>query len=189
MKKIFLIAVLSCSFISAKEPEKIEMLSSKVILKNTSAYVVLSDKSCWKVMAFSPRWRTATEWWNNVQLMPKEYESVPADWYLGSQIEVYQKYGNLELNEANAANQDISKQCSCLFTNTRTGQILFAIVLDPAECIIQLFNEAQEEGYNNGYQKGRSSGNQNYSEIYNAGYSNGYDIGYRKGILDSVERN
>ena len=190
MRKIFLVtvAILSCSVVFAREPEKVAVLSSKVILENTSGYAVLSDGSCWKVMAFSKRWRSPSEWWNNVQLAPKEYDCLPSDWYLGSQIAVYQKYGNLEVNEADATNQDELKQCTHLFANTRTGQVLFAISLDPADCIVRLFNEAQEEGYKKGYVKGRSSAYQNSAEIYDSGYSEGYKVGYSEGCLDSLRR-
>src|ERR1700722_7093055 len=111
MKKWVLItlAVFSCSVMHASDPEKIEAISSRVTLQNTNGYFVLTDGSCWKVMGFSKRWRSLSEWWNGVELVPAKYECVPSDWNVGSQIEVYAKHGNLEVSEADASNQDALK--------------------------------------------------------------------------------
>src|SRR5690348_14947900 len=137
MRKMFAvaIAVFGLAAIDASEPEKIEALSAKIILQNSNGYYALSDGSCWKTIGFSKRWRTLSEWWNNVQLVPTYYECVPDDWFLGTQIEVYPKFGNLAVNEADASNQDALKQCTHLMVNTRTGQVLFAIALHPADCL------------------------------------------------------
>jgi len=182
MKKWFLIMILSCSVICAEKPEKVETLSSKVICQNTNGYFVLSDGSCWKAISFSKRWRSLSEWWNSVQLVPANYECVPNDWYLGTQIEAYRKYGNLEVDESNASNQELLKQCTHLLVNSRTGQVLFAIALHPAECIVQLFTEAHEDGYNKGLYEGRLKNYQNSSDSYKSGYSEGYKDGYVKGF-------
>lgn len=188
MKKWFLFMILSCSMIYADQPEKIEMLSSKVICQNTNGYFVLSDGSCWKAVSFSKRWRSLSEWWNNVQLVPDNYECVPNDWYLGAQIAVYPKFGNLEVNEADASNQEVLKQCTHLFVNTRTGQVLFAISLQPAECIIQLFADAHEDGYNKGLYEARLKNYQNSSDSYKRGYAEGYKDGYVKGVQDAIAK-
>jgi hypothetical protein len=196
MKKWLLItiAILSSSVMHADSsvmytdgPEKAETLSSKVILQNTNGYFVLSDRSCWKVIGFSKRWRSLTEWWNNVQLAPENYACVPNDWYLGSQIEVYPKYGNLEISEGNASNQEALKQCTHLLVNTRTGQVLFAIALEPAECTIQLFNDAHEDGYDKGFHQGRLKTYQNANEIYNSGRAHGYKAGYTEGYQAAMK--
>lgn len=176
-------AVWTCSIQSL---EKIESLSAKVILQDTNGYFVLSDGSCWKAVPFSKRWRSLNEWWNGVELVPKNYESLPADWYLGSQIEVYAKNNYLKVNEANAANQDVLKQCTHLLLNTRTEEVLFAISLHPAECLTKLFEEAKKEGYSEGYSKGRLSSYQDATEAYNGGYYDGYQAGYAEGVRVGV---
>jgi hypothetical protein len=183
MKRSFLIAltVFSCSLAFAEEAEKIETLSSKIILQDTNGYFVLSDGSCWKVIGFSKRWRSLSEWWNDVKLAPETYECVPNDWYVGTQVEAHAKYNKLEAPEANASNQDALKQCTHLLINTRTKQVLFAIALQPADCMIQIFNEASREGYNRGFNEGRSKGYQNSREIYNNGHAEGVREGYREG--------
>lgn len=157
------------------------MLSSKVILQNTNGYFVLSDGSCWKAIAFSKRWRSIKEWWRNVQLVPKNYECIPNDWYLGTHIEVYSKYENLEVDEANASNQEDLKQCTHLLANTRTGQVLFAIALHPADCIVQLYNDSYGDGYSDGFSEGRMESHKNANDIYNSGYADGQKAGYAEG--------
>lgn len=186
MKKCLLIMLVSCGLICAEAPERIQTLSSKVICENTNGYFVLSDGSCWKAIGFSKRWRSLREWWNSVQLVPENYECVPNDWFLGTLIEVYRKHGNLEVDEGNAVNQETLKQCTHLLFNTRTGQVLFAISLHPAECIVQLFSEAHQDGYNKGFYEGRSKSYQNASDSFKNGYSEGYKDGYTKGLRDSL---
>lgn len=184
MKKWMLISATLFNFAIgyADSPERVEMLSAKAILGNTNGYFVLTDKSCWKAIGFSKRWRTVGEWWNNVQLVPQNYECVPNDWYLGAQIEVYSKYGNLEVNEANASNQDVLKNCTHLLFNKLTGQVLFAVALEPAECIVQLFRDAHEDGYQTGFAEGRSKSNQATQDVLNKSYSDGYKAGYTDGL-------
>jgi len=184
MKKMLLLAatVLGCAFAEASEPEKIEALSAKVIMQNSNGYFAFSDGSCWKAIGFAKRWRTLSEWWNNVQLVPAEYECLPNDWFVGTQIQVYQKYGNLTVSESDASNQDALKQCTHLLVNARTGQVLFAIALHPADCLVQLSNEAREDGYNEGFSKGRLKSYQNATEVYNDGYQAGYTAGFKDGV-------
>ncbi len=186
MKKwlVIALALLSCLGLHASSIEKIEVLSSKVILQNTNGYFVLSDRSCWKAVGFAKRWRTPSEWWNNVQLVPENYECVPNDWFLGSQIQIYSKYENLEVNEANASNSEALKQCTHLLLNSRTGQVLFAVALEPAECIVQLFNDAYQDGHSVGYSQGRLKSYENATEIYNNGHADGYKSGYEEGFQD-----
>ena len=169
------------------DAEKVEYLSAKVLLENTNAYYVLSDGSCWKVMGFVKRWRTPSEWWNNVQLVPQNYESIPNDWFLGTKIEAYPKYEYLNVDESNASNQADLKQCTHLLVNTRTGQVLFAIALHPSDCMIQVYNDAHDDGYNQGFTKGRLSSYQNATDIYNKGVSDGYKDGYAKGYQDAMK--
>lgn len=189
MWALIIVAISSFSALysdQANPPEKIEALAAKVILQNTQGYFVLSDGSCWKVIGFCKRWRTLSEWWSNVQLAPENYECVPNDWFLGTQIEAYPKYDNLSVNQANASNQDALKQCTHLLLNNRTGQILFAIALHPTDCIIQLYSDAYEDGYNKGLHQGRLSSYQNATDIYNSGYSDGYKQGYTEGYQTAL---
>ena len=140
MKKwiLIVVAVFSCSATFADGPEKTETLLSKVVMQNTNGFFVLSDGSCWKAMGFARRWRSLGEWWNGVQLAPEKYECVPNDWYPGAQIEVYPKYGNLDVSEANASNQEALKQCTHLLLNTKNGQVLFAIALKLEDCVVSI---------------------------------------------------
>lgn len=190
MKKICLIAIaiLSFSVVYGNLPEKVETLSAKAILQNTEGYFVLSDGSMWKAIGFSKRWRSLSEWWNNAQLVPENYECVPNDWFLGAQIEAYSKYDNLQVDESDASNQEVLKQCTHLLVNTRTGQVLFAISLHPGDCIVRVFNEARDEGYNKGYHEGRLSSYQNATDIYNKGHSEGYKAGYQAGVQDTLPK-
>jgi hypothetical protein len=184
IKKWWLITLMTfvCSLSYAGYPEKSASLSSKVILQNTQGYFVLSDGSCWKVVAFSKRWRSLSEWWHDVQLVPKNYECAPSDWSLGVPVEVYAKFENLEIDEANASNQDVLRQCTHLFVNPRTSQVLFAISLEPAECMVNLFTEARDEGYAQGFVEGRAKGEESAVEVYNRGYRDGHKIGYTEGM-------
>jgi hypothetical protein len=183
MKKWVLViaVVLSCSAVHANDVEKIETLSSKVILQNTDGYFVFSDGSCWKVIGFSARWRSLSEWWNNIQLVPANYGCVPNDWFLGTHIEVYPKRHALQVDEADASNHAALKQCTHLLVNTRTEQVLFAIALTPAECIVQLSKEMHKDGYDQGFHKGRLDTYTNAMNIYNDGYAAGCKIGYTEG--------
>lgn len=187
MKKWVLIALLSCSFGYAGTPEKTGTLSSKVVLQNTSGYFVLSDRSCWKTFGFTKRWRSLSEWWQDAKLVPEKWESLPTDWHSGTQIEVYPKFGNLEVDEANASNQADLKQCTHLLVNTRTGKILFAIALEPSECVTMLHKESREEGYNEGYEKGRSNAYKNATDLFNKGREEGRKAGYAEGYKAGVQ--
>lgn len=156
-------------------PERIETLSAKVILQSTNGYFVFSDRSCWKAVAFSKRWRSLSEWWNGVELAPEKYDCVPDNWVLGTEIEVYSKFGNMDVDDANAANQELLKQCTHLLLNKRTGQVLFAIKMEPTECIISLHKEAYQDGYAQGYAQGQSGS-------YTRGRDDGYRAGYTAGF-------
>ena len=185
--KYWILLAVACSTLCANPPERTETLSSKIVLSNADAYFVLSDRSCWKAVGFSKRWRSLSEWWNNVQLAPENYECVPNDWFLGAQIDAYPKYGNLDVSEANASNEQTLRQCTHLLVNRATGKTLFAIAMEPAECMMQLFRDAQREGYDQGYEQGRRQGYQNSTEIYNQGHAAGYQSGYTAGYRDSEQ--
>jgi hypothetical protein len=183
MKKwsFIVLCFLSFSIAHADHPEKVANLASKVVLQNTNGYFVLSDGSCWKAIGFSKRWRSLSEWWNNVQLIPENYECTPSEWFLGAQIEAYPKYGNLNVNLADAANQEDLKLCTHLLVNSKTGKVLFAVSLDAGDCIVQLFNDAHDEGYQKGLEKGKADSYQNANDSYNRGRAAGYQAGYADG--------
>lgn len=170
-----LVFALSCSIVSANQPERVEVLSSKVVLANSDAYFVLSDGSYWKVITFLKRWRSVSEWWNDVKLIPENYESVPNNWFVGTEIDVYPKYGNVGVDEANASNQEVLRQCTHLFCNSRNGQVLFAAEIHPSEGPVRIFNEGLKEGYS----KGVKASSQKTEEVYNQGYTEGYKRGYK----------
>lgn len=174
------IAVFSCFVTYAGQGERMETLSSRVILKNTDGYFVLSDGSLWKAIGFKKRFRSPMEWWNDVQLAPTNYNCIPQDWHLGAQIEVYSKSGNLEVDEANASNQETLKRCTHLLVNLHTNQVLFAIALYPAQGLVELFKDAYADGYDEGRIKARAEGFKNATESYNNGYSEGYKVGYKE---------
>jgi hypothetical protein len=149
-----LFAVLTTSLYAGAQ-EKREILSSKIVLENSYGYFVLSDGSQWKTIPFITRWRSLSEWWNNAQLVPQNYQCMPKDWFLGTEIQVYSKYENLTVSEADASNEDALKQCTHLLVNGNTGQILFAIALHPAESLLYVFEDARKEGYEQGFYEGR----------------------------------
>jgi hypothetical protein len=181
-KWVWIILSMICfSEVFAESSERIETLAAKVILSNSDGYFVLSDGSFWKVIGFSKRWRSLSEWWNNTPLMVSEdFDSLPNDWPMGAQMEIHTKYESpiMEcVKEADASNQEILKQCSHLLRNKGSGKILFAISIHPAECFVQAFQEARNEGYHEGYSYGYSMG---YSMGHSAGYSSGYQAGHSR---------
>jgi hypothetical protein len=173
MRKYFLIPLLlllMCSLAHAMPPEKIAQLSAKVILTNDNGYYVLSDNSCWKVIYFSKRMRSLSEWWNNVRLVPETFECSPKDWVEGTYIEIYSKRDFPEIPFQNASNQNDLINCSHVLINTASKQVLFANALSIADSMVLVFNQAYEDGYNKGYGIGHSLG-------YTLGYSTGYQLG------------
>lgn len=177
------LALFSCSFAEAQNLEKEEVLSSKICLQDQTGYFVLTDGSCWKVMGFVPRWRSISEWWNNVELVPDNYKCEPGQWVVGAAIQAYPKYGNIEVNLADASNLEALNQCTHLLFNTRTGQVLFAIAMDTGHCLADVFREAYREGrvkgVEEGYAKARSDANTIYESGRAAGYQAGYAAGYK----------
>lgn len=179
--KTLLFCLFAVSVMFANYPEKIDYLASKVILKNTDGYFALADGSFWKAITFVKRWRTPSEWWNSVELIPPSYECVPDSWVLGTEIQVFSKYGNNVVNEANASNQEAIKQCTHVLVNARTGQGLFAISLHPADCLNQISKDVSKESFEAGFNKGRLESFQDATHAYNTGRQAGYQDGYQEG--------
>ncbi len=161
--------------VEAAPPEIIDSLSSKVSIRDSHGYFVLADGSCWKTVPFTPRWRSLNEWWNDVKLAPDYYLTKLDDWHTGTLIEVYSKLDHLEIDESDAADPALFKQCSHLLFNTRTRQVLFATELHPAKCVVQVYTEGETIGYQSGYQQGRNEGRaqgqQAAAEEYHQGYA------------------
>jgi len=194
MKKwcFFFLSILAGSSIYASGgPEKTEQLCAKSILQDKNGYFVLSDGSCWKAVGFAPRWRTPSEWWNNVELVPENYKSEPSDWLVGTVIQTYPKHLHSEVNESDASNQESLMQCTDLLVNTRTGEVLFGVAMNPALFLV----EVSEKFYKDGYSKGErdenfrqsinsiAAYNRGHAEGRTAGHKSGYEEGYRDAFL------
>ncbi len=182
MKKwlgVIIATLFSCG-VFADAPMYAPVLKAKFI-GNSKSYYVLSDGSHWQVVGFEPRMRGLSEWWNDVQLAPDIYRCVPSDWAEGVPVAAYMKYGNLTVDENNAANQELLKQCSNLLVNQGNGQILFAIPLDPISCFLQACQEAENKGYKKGYAAKYIQNQQENNARYDEGYRIGYDAGSRLG--------
>jgi hypothetical protein len=186
MKKLLglslLIAHMSHGF--AQDGGLTASLSSKVIINETTGYYSLSDGTLWKVIGFSPRWRSLSEWWNNVNLMPDSYQCNPSDWFLGSNIQILPKINKSDVSELNASNKDAICRATHLLTNQASGKVLFAVALRPEECIVELYNESYKEGYNQGYHRGQLSRDFDASRQYEKGYESGYHEGYKDAFKD-----
>lgn len=178
MKKWIFILVGAFSFLSAETAA----LNSIVCLQDRTAYFVLSDRTFWKVMSFEKRWRSMSEWWNNVSLAPEEYDTTPSDWKRGTDIEIYSKAGNLAVAEADASNQELIKQATHLLVNRRTAKILFAIAMEPGDCLTQLAEESRQDGFKEGVIEGRRTHHRSTTEAYENGHSEGYKSGCADGF-------
>ena len=181
------LVTMSCSVCCASQLERVEALVSKAVLKNSDGYFILSDGSFWKVITFVKRSRTLSEWWNSASLIPEQYECVPNDWFSGAEIQVFSKANHLEVDLANASNEKALKQCTHLLYNSKNGQILFAISMQPSEFIDTLFKDARKEGYNAGYSDGRYQSTNDARASYNKGRDEGYKSGYQAGFQDAVK--
>ncbi len=136
-----------------------EILSAKSIIKDRKGYYALSDGSVWRVIGFDPRWRTPSEWWNNVELVSKRYECLPNQWEVGAVVEIYPKYDYLTADENNASNKEALQQCSHMLVNLASGQVLFAAPLTTGAFFQQFYQDVYgigfDKGYSEGYQQGK----------------------------------
>lgn len=188
MKKwcLFVLSLFACASLYASGgPEKTEQLCSKAVLQDRGGYFVLSDGSCWKVVGFAPRWRTPSEWWNNVELIPENYKCEPDDWVVGAVIQTYPKHAHLEVNEADASNQESLMQCTDLLVNTRTGQVLFGVAMNPALFLAEVSDRFYKDGYSKGERDESVRQSINSIAIYNKGHASGYKSGYEEGYHDA----
>lgn len=194
MKRLvsILCAVLSMNCVHSGELEKESQLVAKVALSNTQGYFLFEDGSFWKVVPLIKRWRSLSEWWNDVQLVPEQFECIPKDWNLGAPIAVYRKESNFDIEESNASNSKILKHCSHFLVNQVTKQTLFAYPLSQSQLITQLYRDAYLDGYNIGQQEGIQKqdqmNQQTKTKIHQEGYTKGYQSGYETGYRDGLKK-
>lgn len=163
MKKI-IFAVLS--FVSLYSEPTGALLAS-VAPSESYGYFILADGTFWKVATFVKRWRSPIEWISGAELqVPESYISKITDWVYNDEFEVCLKYGNLRADESAASNQEELQHYTHLMMNPRTGKVLFALPLHPADFATQLYSEGRSAGHAAGYSEG-------YLVGYDAGYATG----------------
>lgn len=154
---LFVLSLFACASVCANGgPERTARLYSKAVFRDGNGYCVLSDGSYWEVVRFFPRERTLCEWWNNVELVPKNYDCGLGDWVVGEVIQTYSKHA-LKVNDADAGNKWSLKQCTDLLVNTRTGKVLFGVSMNPNPVLFlsqisqRFYKEGWDDGWDDGY--------------------------------------
>ena len=165
-----------CQFAKAK-------LTSKVIVNSATGYYTFSDGSLWKVINCFPRWRSLSEWWNDVRVVPDAYQSSPSDWYLGADITMIPRAQGNDRAEQNASNKTELDQATHLLLNEASGKKLFAISMRPEECLREVYNLTHKEAYSQGYLKGQLSRDLDASKQYEKGFDAGYYEGYKEALI------
>lgn len=173
-------ALVSC-ILHAEDENKLS-LSSKVMIQSHTAFYALSDGSFWKVFSFTPRWRSVSEWWNDVKLIPNSYECDPSDFYVGCDLEILTKLDHDLANHENATNKDIISRCTHLMHNVHTDKYLYALKLKPEHLLTELYNESFKDGYHKGFEKGKQFNNIDASIQYKNGYEAGFYNGYQEAL-------
>lgn len=127
-----------------------QVLVGKVALELGRGFCILADGSCWKVMKYQRRWRNPYEWWYNEQLISENYEANLENWRLSTQIAIYPKeeYGTIDLKDASNAAE--LEQCAYVLVNQVNGQIVFARLLNPVQCLEEAYNDAFDYGFHRG---------------------------------------
>ena len=175
--------------LQADEPNA---LVTNISIGNNAAYFVLADGSCWKAVQFKTRWRSPFEWWQGVELVPKEYTSSPDIWRKGANITVHLKKDCDLVEDKNASNhQEISK-CTHLLINHDTGDALFAIYFAFEDCLVQVKNDAYasgkltgyETGWDEGYRAGKSKERQNFERQIHENERRAYLEGYEQAMRE-----
>lgn len=183
MKKLIsLFALCVCHvFAGSEDLDDTFNLSSKIDIDSSGSYFCLSDGSLWRVYDFNPRWRSLSEWWHDVSLVPQEFQCKTKDWFLGSDIQVISKQ---ETNPAcldDADNQRILKNCTHLLYNVAAGKYLFAVHLDPKDCLLSLYQDAFNLGHKKGYSEAKLQSNTDSAREFKKGYEAGYYKGFNDG--------
>lgn len=164
--------------------EQDNTLAAKVIVKETAGFYSFADGSIWKVMGLEPRWRTISEWWNNVQIVPDSFVCTVNDFYIGAKVKIIPKHEFSSFNDQCAYNKDALARCSHIIVNTGTNKCVFAVALTPDTSLVEVYNESYKQGYTVGHEQGIRSKN---IEAYNQ-YEKGYQAGYQKAVQDLTEK-
>lgn len=164
--------------------EEESKLCAKVIVQPSAGFYSLSDGSIWKVMGLEPRWRTISEWWNNVQIVPESFVCTVNDFYIGAKVKIVPKHEWTSFDDGCAYNKEALARCSHIIVNTGTNKCVFAVALTPETALVEVYNESYKQGYATGYEKGCLSTN---IEARNQ-YERGYQAGYQKCVQDSTEK-
>jgi hypothetical protein len=178
-KVCVLVAFLSQTFAASEEANF--NLTSKVLINESTGFYTLSDGSFWKVFNFSPRWRTISEWWNDVKLIPEAYDTAPQDWYIGADLEVISKLDHLDAKESDSSHKNLLARCTHIIRNTGSNKCLFAVELKPETLLVELYNDTYKSAYEKGYYKGQLSSDLDASKQY----EKGYEAGYYQGRIDA----
>lgn len=181
-KVLFCFFSLSFSLFADQSQEQESILASKVIITDSSGFYAMGDLSIWKVIGLSPRWRSLSEWWNGVQIVPEDFQCSINDFYVGAKLRIIPKHEYNIFDDACAANKSDLARCSHVIVNTATNKCVFAIALRPETAIVELYNESYNQGYSLGYNEGRRRINvENYHQ-----YEKGYRDGYKQGLKDAL---
>lgn len=183
MKKYMVLAVALCAqvFAGSEDLDDVYVLASKVDTEVLGSFFCLSDGSFWRVYDFQPRWRSIKEWWNDVSLVPHECKSHAKDWFLGSEIQVISRKEAQKIDLNDADNEKILKNCTHLLYNLAAQKYLFAVHLDPKDCLVQVYEESFSLGHKKGYTAGRLENSSESSKEF----KKGYEAGYFKGLQDA----
>lgn len=141
-------------------------LASKVVVHPECGYYVLSDGSMWKVFALHPRWRTLSEWWNSVKIVPEELDCKPDDFYLGVPIKVIQRHGFVKFDETVASNAATLNSCGHIIVNLVSNKGLFAYALKPENALFDVYHEGYRTGHAKGYFEGEVDGSKRTKKYY-----------------------
>jgi hypothetical protein len=178
------LCMMNAAVFAQESIEQEGVLASKVLIKDASGFYALSDGSIWKVMGLTPRWRTVSEWWNSIQIVPEDFECAINDFYIGAKLKIVPKHAYDAFDDQCASNKEELARCSHIIINTDTNKCVFAVALRPETALVEVYNESYKQGYSTGYNKGRLSTN---IEAYNQ-YEKGYQAGYQNGVKDAVSR-
>lgn len=178
------LCVLNMGLSASESKEHEDVLVSKVVVNDFSGFYSLSDGSIWKVMGLTPRWRTLSEWWNSIQIVPEDFECAINDFYVGANIQIIPKHEYEAFSDGCASNKNDLARCSHIILNKGTNKCVFAVALKPETAIVEVYNESFKQGYSSGYNKGRLATN---VEAYDQ-YEKGYQAGYQNGVKDATAR-
>lgn len=157
MMKCFLICFgLLVAPLYAEEQEA--TLSAKIMFDPSIGFYSLSDGSIWKVMSVTPRWRTISEWWYNVHIVPEHFECSIDDFCVGAKIKIMPRCEFEAFNDEFIGNKEALAQCSHIFINTETNKCIFGMGFKSENALLEVCHEAYKFGYTYGYDDGYHDG-------------------------------